>query len=99
MIDLTPILEAAILLVFAVVVYRVWPYLTARYGDDTMQRALFWVQIAVSAAEQIIKGTKAGADRKAWVKNFLNNMGFDADLDWLDAMIESEVEKLNSGKQ
>ena len=95
MIDLTALFGAIITVAVGLIVYKFWPYMIAKVGEDKMNQALFWVKIAVSAAEQVIQGTKMGTDRKAWVKKFLNDRGFDADLDWLDAMIESEVKKLN----
>lgn len=64
-------------------------------GNEDSKRLLSWVQIAVSAAEQTIKGTGMGADKKKWVKAFLNKLGYDADLDKIDAIIEAEVFRLH----
>ena len=94
MIDLTNLIMAAILVAVAVIAYKLLPWMQTEIGKEKTDRILFWVRIAVYAMEQTIKGEHMGAERKAKVKAFLNKLGYDADLDTIDSMIEAEVLKL-----
>ena len=54
------------------------------------------MKIAVAAAEQLYKGAGRGAEKKAYVLEFLKKNGFTIDMDAIDAMIEAAVQQLNS---
>ena len=77
-----------------VLAYKVFPYIKLKVGEAQWNNILFWVGIAVNAAEQIYKEHGRGEEKKRAVRDFLNKMGFDVDLEAVDAMIESEVKKL-----
>ena len=94
MIDLTDMLCAIISVVVLVLAYKVFPFIKLKVGEAHWNNILFWVGIAVNAAEQIYKGHGRGEEKKQAVRDFLNKMGFDVDLEAVDAMIESEVKKL-----
>ena len=53
-----------------------------------------WVQTAVMAAEQKIRGSKMGQEKKAWVVSLLEKVGFAAD-ETVDALIEAAVKYMN----
>ena len=57
-----------------------------------------WVRIAVNAAEQIYNESGMGEVKKEYVLEFLKKRGITMDIDSVDALIESEVYKLNSSK-
>ena len=96
-IDITPIIEAVIVLISAVVTGILVPYLRQKLSDEKRQKLQFWVEIAVKAAEQLY-GSKAGQQKKEYVVAFLLSKGIVADVDEVTALIESEVYKLTGSQ-
>ena len=96
-IDITPIIEAVIVLVSAVVTGILVPYLRQKLSDEKRLKLQFWVEIAVKAAEQLY-GSKAGQQKKEYVVAFLLSKGIVADIDEVTALIESEVYKLTGSQ-
>lgn len=94
MIDITPIMEAVITLVVAIVSYAVIPYIKTKVEADKLARIAYWVSIAVSAAEQIYAGSGKGAEKKAYVVKFLYDKGMIIDEESIDKLIESAVYEL-----
>lgn len=91
MIDLTPIMEAIIALVVAVITAFVIPWLKGKIDADKLEKIKLWVTVAVEAAEQLYVGTGRGEEKKAYVVQFLQEKGFTIDPDSLDKLIEAAV--------
>ena len=91
MIDLTPIMEAIIALVAAVITAFVIPWLKGKIDADKLEKIELWVTVAVEAAEQLYTGSGRGAEKKAYVVEFLNSKGFKIDAETLDKLIEAAV--------
>lgn len=91
MIDLTPIMEAIIALVVAVITAFVIPWLKGKIDADKLEQIKLWVTVAVEAAEQLYNGTGSGEEKKAYVVKFLQEKGFTIDPDSLDKLIEAAV--------
>lgn len=91
MIDLTPIMEAIIALVVAVITAFVLPWLKGKIDADKLEQIKLWVTVAVEAAEQLYIGTGRGEEKKAYVVKFLQEKGFTLDPDSLDKLIEAAV--------
>lgn len=91
MIDLTPIMEAIIALVVAVITAFVIPWLKGKIDADKLEQIKLWVTVAVEAAEQLYNGTGRGEEKKAYVVKFLQEKGFTLDQDSLDKLIEAAV--------
>jgi hypothetical protein len=91
MIDLTPIMEAIIALVTAVITAFVIPWLKGKIDADKLEKIKLWVTVAVEAAEQLYKGSGRGEEKKAYVVKFLKEKGFTLDPDSLDKLIEAAV--------
>lgn len=91
MIDLTPIMEAIIALVVAVITAFVTPWLKGKIDADKLEQIKLWVTVAVEAAEQLYNGTGRGEEKKAYVVKFLQEKGFTIDPDSLDKLIEAAV--------
>ena len=91
MIDLTPIMEAIIALVVAVITAFVIPWLKGKIDADKLEQIKLWVTVAVEAAEQLYNGTGRGEEKKAYVVKFLQEKGFTIDPDSLDKLIEGAV--------
>ena len=75
MIDLTPIMEAIIALVVAVITAFVIPWLKGKIDADKLEQIKLWVTVAVEAAEQLYNGTGRGEEKKAYVVKFLQGKG------------------------
>ena len=91
MVDITSIIEAVIALIGAVITAVVVPYIRSRTTADQQAQLEQWVQIAVTAAEQIYTGSGRGAEKKAYVLQWLNDHGLTVDESKIDALIESAV--------
>ncbi|MBQ9913042.1 MAG: hypothetical protein IJO73_02315 [Clostridia bacterium] len=100
-IDLTPIFQALILLISSVITIYILPkvktFLTAKLSAEQRENLKQWVKVAVAAAEQVIKGSGKGKEKKQYVLDFLLSKGITFDTDEVTALIESEVYKLTQG--
>lgn len=95
--DITPILGAVASLLAAIITAVVVPYIKSKTTTDQQRQIATWVQIAVSAAEQIYTGSGRGKDKKEYVINWLRQHGVTVDADKLDALIEAAVYELKNG--
>jgi hypothetical protein len=95
--DLTNLIECIITLLSALATAFLIPFLKQKLSDEKQQRLLFWVQVAVAAAEQIF-GSKTGQQKKDYVVAFLLSKGIVVDVDEVTALIESEVYKLTKNQ-
>lgn len=95
--DITPIMEAVVALLAAVITAVVVPYIKSKTTTDQQRQINTWVQIAVSAAEQIYAGSGLGEEKKTYVIEWLRQHGVTVDADKLDAMIEAAVYDLKNG--
>lgn len=93
--DITPIVQAVFALIAAIITAIVIPYIKSRTTAQQREQILAWVKIAVSAAEQIFTGSGRGAEKKAYVLDWLKAHGMSLDESTLDAMIESAVHDMN----
>lgn len=98
MTDITPIVIAFVSMVFAIIGIFLVPFVKSKVGEEKFKDISKWVQIAVNAAEQIYNESGMGEVKKEYVLEFLKKRGITMDIDSVDALIESEVYKLNSSK-
>lgn len=94
MIDLTTIMEAVITLIIAVVSTFVIPWLKRKISAEKLAEISEWVQIAVTAAEQIYNGPGRGEEKKAYVLKFLTDKGYTVDMAAIENLIEAAVYEL-----
>ena len=96
-IDFTPIIEALIALLSAVITLVILPkvktYLAAKLSAEQRENLKQWVKVAVAAAEQLY-GSKTGTEKKEYVVSFLLSKGIVFNIDEVTALIESEVYKI-----
>mgnify|MGYP000410496755 FL=1 len=97
MYDITPIVEAVAALIAALITAFIIPYIRSKTTAQQQAEINAWVKIAVSAAEQIYKGSGRGEEKKAYVIQWLREHGITVDEAKLDALIESAVYELNQG--
>lgn len=93
--DITPIVEAVVAVVCAVVTCVLIPYIKSKTTTEQQKEINAWVKIAVAAAEQIYKGR--GEEKKEYVLAWLREHGVTVDEAKLDAMIEAAVYDLSQG--
>lgn len=91
--ELTEFTKIVIELIVAVASLWLIPWLRARLNAEEVSDMLRWVEIAVSAAEQLFRG-EDGENKKAYVRLFLSEKGYDVDTEELDAAIEAAVLRL-----
>lgn len=96
MTDITPIIEAIVTLLVAVISAFVIPYIKSKTTAAQQAEIEAWVKIAVTAAEQIYTGSGRGDEKKAYVIEWLNARNLKVDETKLDALIESAVYQLSS---
>lgn len=96
-IDITPVIEALIGLVSLIITGFLIPYLRQKLSNEKREKLRSWVNIAVTAAEQLMKG-KTGLEKKEYVVAFLLSKGLVFDVDEVTAMIESEVFRLSNDR-
>lgn len=96
-IDLTALFTAVITVIIAIISKYAVPFLKAKLANVKKDDLVFWVEIAVKAAEQLAKnGTIQKSGRKDYVKEFLVKKGFSLDTSEVDNLIESFVNDLPS---
>lgn len=93
--DITPIINAAIALLAAIVTAFVVPWIKNKIGQQNMDTFLAWVEIAVAAAEQLYKDAD-GELKKKYVVAYLESKGFTVDSEDVDNAIEAAVLELHS---
>lgn len=103
--DITPILELVVKLIFAAVTIFLIPkikkLLAAKVAESDQKKIIRWVELAVQAAEE---AERSGLiDKKAkyqYAKTFLEARGVTFDADTMQALIDSTVwELFNQFKQ
>ena len=96
MTDITEIIGAVISLILAVVSTFLIPFIKQKFDAQKLEKWKSLVEIAVTAAEQIYNTSKAGTEKKDYVRAWLNEKGITYDEKTIDALIESAVNKLNN---
>lgn len=96
--DITPIVQVLITLIGAIITFIIVPWIKSKTSAQEQEQIRKWIEIAVSAAEQIFAGEGRGEEKKKWVLDFLSKYNLKIDLDAINAMIEAEVWKLNNSQ-
>jgi len=100
MIDLTPILQAVVGLIAALVTAFLIPFIKSKLSAAKQAELVSWVSIAVTAAEQLYAGPGRGEEKKEYVMEFLEGKGYTVDTDTVsdavNALIEAVVYELKN---
>lgn len=96
MTDLTPIINAFVALVAALISAVLIPWIKRQTSKQDREELLKWVEIAVAAAEQLFDASQGDAKKEAVVA-FLSEKGFTVSENELDSVIEAAVLKLHRG--
>ena len=97
MIDLTPLVNALIMVLAVLITAYLIPWIKSQTTEKQREEIDAWVKIAVQAAEQLYKGAGKGEEKKAYVLDYLNKKGFTIDAESIDKMIEAAVLEINKG--
>lgn len=95
-IDLTPIFQALIVLVAALITRYVVPWIKAKTTLDQRREIRDLVSILVFAAEKLYTGSGRGEEKLAWVQERLNAHGYKLDTNELAELVNAEIAKLES---
>lgn len=87
MIDLTPILEALLGLLAAIITVKVIPWIKAKTTNEQQINIKAAVRTAVFAAEQIY-GAGKGREKLDYAVTYLRNNGYTVDLDEIEATVK-----------
>lgn len=90
-IDLTEIIVALIGLIAAIMVRYLIPYIKAKIDESKLDKIMFWVEMAVEAAEKIFKESGMGQQKKEFVIEFLRQHDITLDEQQIDVVIEAAV--------
>lgn len=93
-VNITPIIEQIIALLVTIITIFVIPWVKSKTTEQQRKEMLQWVQIAVSAAQQLYHQAN-GSERKEYVLQFLSSKGYDISSKDIENAIEAEVLKLH----
>lgn len=85
-IDLTPIIQAVLGLLAALITARLIPFIKEKTSNEQRQRMAAAIRVAVFAAEQIF-GAGHGAEKMDYALNYIRDMGFDVDSREVEAAV------------
>lgn len=97
MLDLTPILEAIIALAASAITLFLIPWLRERFGNEKLEKARGWVEIAVYAAEKLY-GAGNGDQKLEYAEDFLAQHNIKLDTAELIAMVNAEIKKMENAE-
>jgi len=92
------ILSLVLTIMGLVLTYYVVPWLKNKVSGEKLSTVEMWVNIAVSAAEQMKSAGIIVCDKKLYVIQFLKDKGVTITDQELDALIEAAVYELNKAK-
>lgn len=95
MINLTPVFNALIALVFALLTAFLVPWIKANLTAKQTDQLVKWAEIAVAAAQQLYWSVD-GETRKQHALELLAEKGFDIDSTEVQNALEAAVLKLHS---
>ena len=96
MIDLTPVINFAIALIAALGMRYLIPWIQAKTTAKQRENLLVWVDIAVSAAQQLFHQAN-GETRFNYALTVLKENGFDVESKAVRDAVEAAVLKLHQG--
>lgn len=93
------IIKCIIALLGAIITCIIIPYIKSKTTEKQRNDITFWVQVAVSAAEQIYREKGQGGIKKQYVVDFLIDKGINISMSELNILIEASVKELNLVQQ
>lgn len=97
-INLTPLFDALIAVMVAIITYKVIPWIKAKTTNEQQRLLMAVTTTLVFAAEQLY-GAGNGAEKLDYVIHKLEERGFTADRDMIEATIKEHLAQLHAPKQ
>lgn len=97
MIDFTPLVEALVKLAATAVTLFLIPWLVERYGNEKLEKARKWVEIAVYAAEKVY-GAGHGDQKLAYAEQVLAEHKIKLDLQTIKTLVDAEIKKMEQAE-
>lgn len=97
MIDFTPLVEALVKLAATAVTLFLIPWLAERYGNEKLEKARKWVEIAVYAAEKVY-GAGHGDEKLAYAEQVLAEHKIKLDLQTIKTLVDAEIKKMEQAE-
>lgn len=97
MIDLTPIIQAVVALLAAIVTYKLIPWIKSKTTNEQQQYITATIKTLVFAAEQIY-GAGNGGNKLEYVEKGLAAKGFEVDRSEIEAVIKEHLAALHTKK-
>ena len=91
--DFTPIFNAILTLIGAIITCVVVPYFKAKTTVAQQEKVLSYVKVAVAAAEQLM-GTGHGAEKLEFVKDYLQKKKITVDMEMIEATVNELYGKI-----
>lgn len=98
MINLTPLIEAVIALLAAVITMHLIPWLREKFSAEQLQKARMWVEVGVYAAEKAY-GAGNGDSKLVYVEGLLRQKGIKLDTMALKALVDAEIKKMEQSEK
>jgi LL-H family phage holin len=89
----TPIINAVIALVGAVITVVLIPYIKTKISSEKLKRIATVIEYAVKAAEQLYKDAGMGELKKAHVLSYLVEKGYIKDIASISTEIDNLIER------
>lgn len=89
------IIKIIIPILGAIVTYMIVPFIMQKTSKEQRENIVYWVKIAVAAAEQMKDAGLIEIPKKQYVVDFIREKGFKITEEDLDAIIEAAVKELN----
>lgn len=90
-IDLTPILQALLGLLAALVTYRLIPWIKAKTTNEQQALIRALVKSGVYAAEQIYREEGMGQKKMEYVREWLRGHGYNVDVTEIEAAVSEYI--------
>lgn len=97
MLDFTPLFEAIITLLAAVITMYVVPWIKEKYTADQLYKIKAVVEIAVYAAEKAY-GAGNGKEKFKCVERILEDYGIELDTARLNSLVDSTIKKMEQSE-
>ena len=92
-INLTPIIQAIIGLLAALITYRLIPWIRAKTTNEQQVYIRALVKAGVYAAEQIYSGENRGHEKMEYVRKYLQSRGFEISVTEIEAAVSEYINK------
>lgn len=97
MIDLTPIFNAIIVLLAAIVTHKIVPWVVAKTTNEQQAMLRATIRTLVFAAEQVY-GAGSGSAKLQYVVEQLEAQGYTVDMNEIEAAVKENISALHTTK-